>query len=232
MAETVVKTGQIWRIGRHLVAVGDCLNPAVRQSVLNGTNYGTALFDPEWDKLPKCVPDEIANANSVLAFCGTIHVQSVMRLFPDRELAQLFVWNCQSFNWRKGRPLMGVKLCLWFGDHSNYQNIARYGDPKKYHGRIPGHLLGDRYDESITQTVKNSGHSYAKPITWIKCLLENCTTGHIFDPYLGSGSTLFAAESMDDARSVYGIEISLERVSSLIDRAICNGLDVELLGYV
>lgn len=232
MSATVVKRGQVWRIGRHRLAVGDCRQASMRRAVLDGVEHATAIFDPEWDKLPSHVPDEVSQAESVLAFCGTIHVQPVMQLFPQRNMAQLFVWNCQSFNWRKGRPLQGAKLCLWFGDHGRYRNHARYGDPKKYPGRRPGHLLGDRYDESIAEVVKNQGHSYAKPIIWIKSLLENCTDGPIFDPYLGSGSTLFASESMDDPRCVYGIEIMPERVSHIIECALVMGIEAELLGDV
>jgi DNA modification methylase len=37
-------------------------------------------------------------------------------------------------------------------------------------------------------------------------LIANCTQGDIFDPFLGSGTTLIAAEQL--GRKCYGIEIS------------------------
>jgi DNA modification methylase len=47
-------------------------------------------------------------------------------------------------------------------------------------------------------------------------LIADCTSGHIYDPFLGSGTTLIAAEQL--GRKCYGMEISPAYCDVIVQR--------------
>ena len=64
----------------------------------------------------------------------------------------------------------------------------------------------DKQDAEINQ---NTGHACPKPTSvWTRFLerLTNKNSVNIYDPFLGSGTTLIAAEQL--GRKCYGLEIS------------------------
>jgi hypothetical protein len=215
--------GQIWQIGRHRIGIGDCHDADFAHRVLDKAEIGALVFDPDWHQMPSTLPP-FADAADVLLFAGPAWIDPALRLWwsAQRQIAHAFIWNCVTFQNRPGRPLMGCKLCFWLGNAGQYRNASKYNCPT-----WRGHWLGDRYDESIKAVVQSSGHKHAKPLDWIRCLLANCTTGNVYDPFLGSGSTLWACEQL--GRECIGIEANPRTAYRLIERAQAEGFPCERL---
>ena len=84
----------------------------------------------------------------------------------------------------------------------------------------------DVYQESLVQLHKE-GHQHAKPVTWIRLLIANCTQGDVFDPFLGSGTTMVACEQI--GRMCYGIEIDPAYVAITLERMSKMDITPELI---
>ena len=70
--------------------------------------------------------------------------------------------------------------------------------------------------EPITQLHAKSEHSHSKPIDWMTLLIGNCTTGVLYDPFSGSGTTIIACERLH--RKCRAIEIEPKYVAIAIER--------------
>jgi DNA modification methylase len=70
--------------------------------------------------------------------------------------------------------------------------------------------------EKVTDTI--TGHGTQKPVELMRRPLLNHTErgGLVYDPFLGSGSTLIAAE--DTGRLCYGLELSPAYVDEIVQR--------------
>ena len=98
-----------------------------------------------------------------------------------------------SANWRGGRK----ESTLW-----EVSNLNPFGAGPS----------GETIEDPVT------GHGTQKPVELMRRPILNHTEkrGIVYDPFLGSGSTLIAAESVD--RICYGIEISAHYVDTVIER--------------
>ena len=72
--------------------------------------------------------------------------------------------------------------------------------------------------EERKQTDTITGHGTQKPVELMRRPLLNHTErgGLVYDPFLGSGSTLIAAE--DTGRACYGLELSPAYVDVIVER--------------
>jgi DNA modification methylase len=99
----------------------------------------------------------------------------------------------QSANWRGGRK----ESTLW-----EVSNLNPFGVGP----------AGDTTEDAVT------GHGTQKPVELMRRPILNHTEkgAVVYDPFLGSGSTLIAADSVD--RICYGIEISPCYVDTVVQR--------------
>jgi hypothetical protein len=206
-ADPITKPGDMWILGDHRLLCGDSTKE---------TNFAaqcsTLFFDPPWDAGVKMLPREC-----MLAFCDGQRISDVVRDYGAPTWA--FAWDCITSWYTPARPLRRMKICLWYGDINRYdQDGSHYGDAGesrtvtnsrgsyKFTPDPRGKHLSDVYTQAITALHAESEHSHSKPLDWVRMLIANCTHGDIYDPFLGSGTTLIAAEQL--GRKCYGMEIS------------------------
>lgn len=206
-ADPITKPGDLWILGEHRLVCGDST-----KANGFGDHCETLIFDPPWD-----AGITMQKRQSTLAFCDGQRISDIVVLFGAPSWA--FIWDCQQSWFTPSRPLKRMKMCLWYGDVEKYdQDGSHYGDPGvagiktncrgtyQYTPDPRGKHLSDVFSLSITQFHSESEHSHSKPLDWIQMLIANCTQGDIFDPFLGSGTTLIAAEQL--GRRCFGMEIS------------------------
>jgi ParB-like nuclease domain/DNA methylase len=215
-----VETGQLWKLGEHLILCGDSTKA---EAVARMSAGCTALvYDPEWDAMPAVAP-----LASTLAFCDGQRAADVIRLLGAP--AWVFAWDCVSSWYTPSRPLRRMKLCFWYGELATYNpDGAHYGDAGEerevFNSRGSytfkpdprGKHLSDVFSTPITKLHAESEHAHSKPTDWIRLLLGNCTSGDVYDPFSGSGTTLIACEQL--GRRCRAIEISPAYVAVAIQR--------------
>jgi len=235
-----VEPGQLWRLPsrtpgqEHRLICGDCTDAAITNAL--GVSPGAALlFDPPWD-METITP---SGYQSKLVFGDGGTVGDVFTRFGSPTW--LFVWDCVSSWYTPNRPLKRMKVCAWYGDISNYDfdgwHYGDAGEPRtvwntrgqyKFKPDARGKHLADVFNLPITRLHAESDHNHTKPIDWITLLVANCTNGDIYDPFLGSGTTIIAAENL--SRQCRACEISAPYVSVALQRYLdAFGIRAELV---
>ena len=134
----------------------------------------------------------------------------------SREVAELiesvgFAIRCQII-WNKSSMLLGR------GDYHWKHEPCWYAVRKSK----PGKWTGGRQQTSVwdidKQRKSETGHSTQKPVECMLRPIENNSIAGdlVYDPFLGSGTTLIAAEQSE--RTCLGIEISPQYVDVIVRR--------------
>ncbi len=219
---TVSAPGDVWCLGSHRIICGDSTNAETVQQLLDGAvpvlmvtdpPYGVN-YDPEWrhrsginhsSRVGKVENDERADwAQAWALFPGTIAYVWHGALHAGTVAASLeregFTIRAQII-WAKERLVIGR------GDY-HWQH-----EPCWYAVRSKGNWMGDRKQTTLwTISSKDQDaetvHGTQKPVECMRRPIVNNTApgDAVYEPFLGSGTTLIAAESV--GRVCYAVELS------------------------
>ena len=217
--------GQIWQLGRHRVACGDCTDKTVVDQIMQSTPMATVIFDPPYDA-DIFLLSQRWTATDILLFTDHRHVLECVAGWCQ-PFRCLFAWDGITSWYTPGWPLARGKFCLWLGGSAYNPDGAHYGEPDKAHtvtntrGTYTyrpdprGKHLSTIFQSANTQ--QDTGHAHSKPVDWVRMLLANCTQGIVFDGFGGSGTTLVACEQL--GRSARLMEIDPKYVAVILERA-------------
>jgi DNA modification methylase len=232
-----VEPGQLWQLGRHRVVCGDATDPQdvgyllgsqVPVLMVTDPPYGVG-YDPGWR-------DEAAERGQLsYAPQRTGEVPNddrtdwsdAYRLFPGDVLyawspgGDLLIASGQALQtagfqirnqliWRK--PHFPISR-----GHYTYQH-----EPCWYAVRKGGqaHWCGDSTASTVWEIPLDpnvaGGHSTQKPLECMARPIRNHDAPAVYDPFLGSGTTLIACEQL--GRTCYGMEIAPQYVAVTLDR--------------
>jgi DNA modification methylase len=217
----VTQPGDVWQLGPHRIACGDCTDAATVAALLGNFKpslmvtdppYGVA-YDPAWRhragvnksaRTGKVRNDEKADWGEAWAlFPGTIayvwHGALHATTVAESLIKRGFTIRAQII-WAKERLVIGR------GDY-HWQH-----EPCWYAVRSKGNWTGDRKQTTLW-TVSSKGqdtdtvHGTQKPVECMRRpILNNSRMGEaVYDPFLGSGTTLIAAQTT--GRTCLGLEI-------------------------
>jgi DNA modification methylase len=217
----VSQPSDIWQLGSHRIACGDSRDANLVTALFAGTvpqllvtdpPYGVE-YDPEWRhrrgvnnsaRKGKIKNDEIADWTPTWnLFPGEIayvwHGALRSTIVAESLAKSGFAIRAQII-WAKGRLVMSQ------GDY-HWQH-----EPCWYAVRKKGNWTGDRKQTTLW-TIGSGGqdaeteHATQKPVECMRRpMLNNSSPGQaIYEPFLGSGTTLIAAQSC--GRVCFGIEI-------------------------
>ena len=232
--DPVSRPGDLWLLGRHRVICGSATDPDTVGRVLGGVvphlmvtdpPYGVE-YDPSWRnqtgaaktrRTGKVLNDDRADWREAWALFpgdvayvwhGALHATTV----ADSLIAAGFDIRSQII-WAKDR------LVLSRGDY-HWQHEPCWYAVKK---RGKGHWAGDRKQTTLWQIANRDQdaetvHGTQKPVECMRRpILNNSSPGQaIYEPFMGSGTTLIAAETT--GRVCYGIELNPAYVDVAIAR--------------
>lgn len=228
----VTRPGDIWCLGQHRVICGDCTDPQIVAALLRSDRprlmvtdppYGVS-YDPSWRnqrgvsnsaRIGTVQNDDRADwAGAWALFPGNIayiwHAALRASIVAESLIREGFTIRAQII-WAKDRLVIGR------GDYQ-WQH-----EPCWYAVRQKGNWTGDRKQTTLwsipsggqdTETV----HGTQKPVECMRRpMLNNTETGEcIYEPFLGSGTTLIAAETC--GRVCRAIEIDPRYVDVAVRR--------------
>ena len=222
-AVPVSRAGDVWTLGRHRLLCGDatsetdvamCLGAVRPQLMVTDPPYGVA-YDPKWrayadvnknrGKLGKVANDDRADWREAWAlFPGNV----VYCWHAGKHASEVQVsLEAAGFEMRTQIIWAKDRFALSRGDY-HWQHEPCWHAVRKGAG---GHWLGDRSQTTLWQIParedKGHGHGTQKPVECMRRPIENNSSPGqaVYDPFVGSGTTIIAAEMT--GRACHAIEI-------------------------
>jgi DNA modification methylase len=234
-----VKVGEFWQLGHHRLICGDCTQADAVDRLLGGTKphlmvtdppYGVD-YDPDWrnrahrpdgkpysaSAIGRPVNDDHADWRKAWALCPSDVIYEWHPVGADQmqhfeslcavgfDIRMQIIWAKQQFPIGRGHYHVQHEAC-WYA--------VRKGKNAHWQGSRTQSTLWH-----IDKPVKSeTGHSTQKPIECMKRPIENNSKAGetVYDPFVGSGTTLIAAEMT--ARKCYAIEIDPAYCQVVIER--------------
>jgi len=233
-----VESGQLWQLGSHRLICGDCTDKAVVERVMGQDTFQLMLTDPPYgvdyegvtndapELLVGLLTDSFRIANGFMDNGGVYYI-----CYPDIHSYE-FAGVIRDTGWKQGRP----PVVLWIkdipvmgrGDY-NSQNESMY-----YGWKGSGHYFSGKIYTNVWQFPRPKiakGHPTMKPIGLFENAVENSSQREdiVYDPFLGSGTTLIACERL--GRKCRAVEISPAYVAVAIQRWVdVTGKEPVLIG--
>ena len=235
--ESVTKTGDIWKLGNHYLLCGDCTKKEDVDKLLQGKTVDLLLTDPPYgvdysgkneflnlyDKGNR-IQKDIENDN---ISDYEVFFTDFLKIIPfsDYNIFYVFMSNFALHLLRKAldnRNLMWSDYLVWVKnnhvlgrkDYNSKHEFIVYGwkNHHKFYGDFSTTIL--EYNKPVSSKL----HPVMKPIEMLVKLISDGSLQEmlVYDPFLGSGSTLIACEQTN--RICFGIEIDPRYVDVCVER--------------
>ena len=230
---TLSRHGDIWQLGKHRVICGDSTKAETYKQLLDDRKANLVVTDPPYNVDVEETAGKILNDNmsdgDFYQFLLSMFTQVENHMEDDASI-YVFHADTEGYNFRKAFKDAGFYLsgcCIWKKNslvlgRSPYQwqhEPCLYGWKKK--GK---HLwFSDRKQTTIWEYDRpksSKDHPTMKPIQLMAYPIQNSSMRGtvVLDPFLGSGSTLIAADQT--GRICYGIELDEKFVDVIVKRYI------------
>ena len=228
-AEPVSQLGDVWLLGRHRLVCGDATSEVDVSLALAGVRPHLMVTDP-----PYGVDYDAAwrgkARNSDGSLLSTGEHRAVGRVQNDERADWSEAWllfpGDVAYVWHGAVEVAIVSESLvsagfdvrtqiiWAKSHFvvGRGHYHPQHEPCFYAVRGTGHWQGDRTQSTLWQIDKaqknETGHSTQKPVECMRRPIENNSSPGqaVYDPFVGSGTTIIAAEMT--GRTCHAIEIS------------------------
>ena len=230
----VAQVGDVWACGRHRVLCGDATDEADVAAVLRGERADMAFTDPPWnvgigtDKNPRhrqrqgLVNDSMPEADfgsMLAAFAVALakFVEGDVYCVLGSERWPLLDKTLRDAGFHWSATIIWVKDIFGLG-RSKYH---RGYEPIWYVWTTSSSFCADRKQDDVWEFARpkrSPEHPTMKPVQLVARAISNSSARRntVLDPFLGSGTTLIAAEQL--GRTCYGIEIEPRYVDVILRR--------------
>ena len=230
---TLSRHGDIWQLGKHRVICGDSTKAETYKQLLDDRKANLVVTDPPYNVDVEETAGKILNDNmsdgDFYQFLLSMFTQVENHMEDDASI-YVFHADTEGLNFRKAFKEAGFYLsgcCIWKKNslvlgRSPYQwqhEPCLYGWKKK--GKHQ--WFSDRKQTTIWEYDRPKSirdHPTMKPIQLMAYPIQNSSMRGtiVLDPFLGSGSTLIAADQT--GRVCYGIELDEKFVDVIVKRYI------------
>ncbi|MDD2300664.1 MAG: site-specific DNA-methyltransferase [Fermentimonas sp.] len=232
--EPVTKPGDLYLLGKHRLMCGDCLQSDDVNKLMNGRKADCSVTDPPYNvAYTGATEDELEIRNDEMTkddFLMFIRQSFTSMINAMKPGAPIYVFHAdgEGANFRIGFKDAGFKFaqCLiWVKNQFTMgrQDYQWQHEPILY-GWKPGSAhtwLSDRKQATIwnfDKPQRNGAHPTMKPVALMAYPIRNSCPqrGIVIDFFLGSGSTIMAAQQTD--RICYGMEIDPRYCDVIVER--------------
>jgi DNA modification methylase len=239
MKNLQIATGTILRLGDHILGCGDSTDAAFIAKVIGKAKVRQILTDPPYGidyvaskekfighkkRHADIVNDHFQSDSAYQAFTKKWLDAAKPHLSP-KNIIYCFNADRMIFALREGMLEAGFRLSqllVWVKtqpiagrlDHHPQHELIAFG----WHGAHERIRCSDRSVLVHPKPARSTLHPTCKPVALLRRLVLNGTrTGEIvYDPFLGSGSTLIASE--ETKRRCIGIELSSDYCRTVCER--------------
>ena len=232
----MTKYGDIYQVGDHRIACGDCADPVLLARLIGNEKialiatdvpYGVSYVETKEDVGKNHTPianDQFQSDTEYAAFTKKwldalsphLAVKNAYYIFNSDKMVFALREGVVQAGFKVAQLLIWVKSSAVMGrlDYHPQHELVLYG----WKG---SHTLRKRNDKSVLfepKVKKNTVHPTMKPVSLMRRLILNSSKPGdiIFDGFLGSGSTMLAAEQTK--RRCFGVELEPKYVDIAVAR--------------
>jgi DNA modification methylase len=237
--EVRCKRGELWAMGKHRLLVDDSTKRENVEKLMQGEKAVCCWTDPPYGvsyvgKTKDALTLQNDGKEDIDAFLQRAFTATDTALedgaaiyiaHPAGALSITFGLRFLAQGWRLHETLIWVKDSMVLG-HSDYHYrhepiLFGYKQGEGRHGRGADGWYGDNSQTTVLEVPRpkaSESHPTMKPIELIEIMLLNSSPkkGLVYDPFLGSGSTLIAGERSN--RRVYGCELDTRYATVILNR--------------
>jgi len=220
----ITRPGDLYQLGRHRLMCGDCTKADDIARLMQGNKAEIMFTDPPYgiDIAPVCADRKLTKlkndnlrGNDFIIFLNEF--LSLARNVVDGEAFVCCDWR----NYPEVKAQMDVSgfpvscLIVW-NKETRAQNLNRFAFVHEFIC-YSGPMGPPTLDVNVWTIHReySDKHLTPKPIELVLRAIKT-TNGSIFDPFLGSGTTIIAAEQLN--RTCYGMEIEPKYCDVIIKR--------------
>ena len=213
--ESVCKLGDLWQLGGHRLLCGDSTKKENIELLLDGNKADLTLTDPPYNLNYKYNSyKDNKDESEYISFCSTFFELS--KSITDKQIITT------------GKQNLG----LWYKIADIKDYATWYAKNKMSGGKISNLALcepilfigefnrdsraNDFFEYNVKQQSDTGGHTCPKIIDLWLDLVKSYSDKKIYDPFLGSGTTLIACEKTN--RVCYGMELDPHYCDVIINR--------------
>jgi len=231
---SVVQRGDVWQLGRHRLLCGSATCPDDIQRLMQDELIDLYLTDPPYNvEYVGKTADALTIVNdsfeSAEEFQGFLRLAFGLAATHMRPGSAYYIWHADSegLNFRSAAEAIGeVRQCLIWVKQTMVMGRQDYHwkhEPCLYGWKKGGSHLwrADRKQTTVLEfdrPYQSTMHPTMKPIELFSYLIRNSCPddGLVFDSFLGSGTTILAAEQL--GRRAYGTELDPKYCDVIIKR--------------
>ncbi len=228
-AEPITKSGDLWLLGAHRVLCGDSTKAEDVARLLDKKTPTLMITDPPYGinydggATNKSKREKIINDNNTGCYGAALAIAA--KAMPN---GAWYVWHdtrkvVDVFLAIKDSLFQVRAVCVWNKLNAGYgapnANYCVKFEPVVYAVRGSCGFIGATTETTvwdIEQPHRNKLHPTQKPVECMARPLRNHDAPLVYDPFLGSGTTLIAAEQL--GRKCYGMEISPQYCDVIVKR--------------
>jgi DNA modification methylase len=216
--EPISKLGDIWKLGNHRLVCGDSFDKATVQKAIHNTKVNLVFTDPPYGM---DLDTDYSNMGATTTTYKKIQNDNAKfdasRLFDLVSCKNWYLWGADYYpetipQWDKG------SMIVWAKAHSEEENKV-FGSSFEVCWRLPKAKKEVWFVRRIQMTDELlKAHPTQKPLALgLRAIEKDTKEGDmVFDFFLGSGSTLIAAEKL--GRKCHGIELEPSYCDVIIKR--------------
>ena len=237
-SDPVTKLGDVWILGRHRLLCGDSTNGDDVSKLMDGKKAGMLFTDPPYGvsydgghnekKREKLQNDELSDD----ALSNLFHKPLSIALKFTEDDAAFYVWfasgkSIETFSAFSRLPLTLRAVIQWYKVRSGLGAFMSQYIPNcepciyAHKTKKSPRWFGPTDEKTVWELPKenkNEFHPTQKPVSLPARAIKNSSRDGdiILDLFLGSGSTLIAAEQL--GRTCYGMELSPQYCDVIVER--------------
>jgi len=259
----ITKLGDIITLGNHKILCGDCSSSDNLNKLLENNKVKLLLTDPPYNvnydpsnrpynKLKRTSNWKLIENDNIDQNTYNTWLENILANLECyiEDGASFYIWNgfrqfghmvnvLEKLNFYVSSVITWAKpsFAISFADYNQQTEFCLYGWKK---GKTAHNWYGSNNETTLWEEARDLNKDYIhptqKPLSLAKRAIKNSTIMHelVLDTFLGSGSTLIAAEAMN--RVCYGMEIDPKYCDAIVKRYInfvgANNINKELEKYI
>ena len=228
----VSKPGDLWLLGPHRVLCGDATKPDDVTRLLGTAKPHLMVTDPPYGVAYDAIWRDAVNLKPAQGKRGKVandyraDWREAWALFPG-DVAYVWHSSLHLSTVQASLDACGFaarSLIVWAKDQITFSRGHYHWQHEScwYAVRGTAHWCGDRKQSTVWRFASRDdsghGHSTQKPVEAMRRpILNNSQPGEaVYDPFLGSGTTIIAAETTE--RICFGLELEPRYVDAIVRR--------------